>query len=433
MAIVKNDPFPGTDYGSYQKWPKVVLPSGEVLYEVPGNPAYTYDPVASNATGRKVFRRNPKEAIAADQQQKDAQTKAIKQQQFNQSPLGQLLPVGASLGGLYVANKVANGGLPSISLPDLNLGGSGGSEVVSNADAATQGFFGGGSGATEGAYQIGTNADGSILMSDGTSVAADGAGIGAGQVLGAIGAAKGTYDTIKGFQQGGEGMRSGMTTAGAGIGSMLLPGVGTVAGAAIGNIAGYGMQGSGIKNDLALAALGPPGWTLLAAKKLGLKPHKTTRQVAQEHTQDLFKQAGDDEVAKNYVSGMREQFNAPPPDKENPFMGGKYKTFDEYKTAGLNADDLSGVYGNISTYGAKEWANLTNEQRRVVTQKNIDAGNYTSKKGEVEFVDKELAKKLKDEALGMNVPGTVIDAAANASLSKGPKWIRRDGKIVKVA
>ncbi len=449
MAIVKNDPFPGTDYNKYQEWEKIVLPSGEVFYTVPGNPAYVFDPVASNATGRKVFRRNPKEAIAADQQQKDAQAKAIKQQQFNQSPLGQLLPVGASLGGLYLANKVASGGLPS--LPSLDLGGSGAAEVSTNADSAAQGFFGGSSGAAEGAYQVGTNADGSILMSDGSSLAAEGAGIGAGQVLGAIGAAKGTYDTIKGFQQGGEGVRSGLTTAGAGIGTMLMPGLGTIGGAAVGNLAGYGLQGKGIKNDLALlgaaSIAGPVGLIgaggLIAARRLGFDPiHKTTRQVAQEHTQDLLKQAGDDEVAKNYVSGMREQFNAPPPDKENPFMG-KYKTFDEYKTAGLNADNLSGVYGNISTYGAKEWANLTNEQRRAVTQKNIDAGNYTSKKGEVEFVDKELAKKLKDEALGLNVqvkgaapiqvPGSVVDAAANASLSKGPKWIIRDGKTVKVA
>lgn len=89
-------------------------------------------------------------------------------------------------------------------------------------------------------------------------------------VLGAAAAAKGGYDTYQGMMNAGQGQRAGMTTAGAGIGTMLLPGVGTAAGAAIGNVAGYGLQGNGIKNDLALAALGPPGWTALAAKKMGV-------------------------------------------------------------------------------------------------------------------------------------------------------------------
>jgi hypothetical protein len=401
MAIVKNDPFPGTDYGSYQKWEKVALPSGEVFYVVPGNPAYVFDPVASNATGRKVFRRNPKEAIAEQQKQQQIQDEQIKQQQFNQSPVGQLLPVGASLGGLYLANQLASGGAPS--LGGLFGGSQAGGAMAAQALPEVTALGGGASSAGLGS--------GSVAAGGSVPSAATGTLSSVGLPLAAATAA---------FLAG----RSGL--------NMLEGKQKNWKDASLVDNAGR----------LALAT-GTFGLSEVANKFFGGR--KSTRDVARDHTSDLMAAAEGDQSAVNYVQGIRQQYDAAPPDPSKPFFAGKYGSFDEYKTAGLNADDLSGVYGNISTYGAKEWANLTNDQRRAVTQKNIDAGNYTSKKGEVEFVDKDLAKKLKDEALGINVapqvkgqapttvPGAIIDEAAKASLSTGPKWIIRNGKTVKVA
>lgn len=430
MAIVKNDPFPGTDYSSYQKWDKVVLPSGEVFYAVPGNPAYVFDPVASNATGRKVFRRNPKEAIAADQLQREQQQKAIEQQQFNQSPLGQLLPVGASVAGLYAANKLANGGISLPSLPSLNLGGSAAPEVASNVDSAAQGFLGGSSGAAEGAYQIGTNADGSILMSDGSSLAADGAGISGSTILGGLTAAKGTYDTIKGFQQGGEGVRSGLTTAGAGVGTMLLPGLGTLGGAALGNLAGYGLQGKGIKNDLALLGAGSIGGPLgligagglIAARRLGFDPmKKTTKQIESDRWggTGLAPEKYQEMIGKDYFAGT----------------GGEQSRDEKFLTA-------DAIRNNPDNYNnAPDWDTWSKDQQDTFLKRMLDAGKVREKKGGI-YYDDDFAKQTAAEirnpapqvkgAAPMQVPGEVIDAAAQNAF-KGPKWILRNGKTVKVA
>ena len=217
-----------------------------------------------------------------------------------------------------------------------------------------------------------------------------------GQIGGGLAAAKGTYDTIKGFQQGGEGMRSGMTTAGGGVGMMVAGPLGAAVGAGVGNIAGYGLQGKGIKNDVALlAALGP---TALLAKKFGLlTPHKTTRQVAQENTKNLLNTGKDDQTWQNYVQGMRSQYNAPPPDPSKPFAG-KYASWDEYQKAGLDAADLTGVVGNLKAYGP-QYAGLSFDQQKALTQKNIDAGNYSSSKGEVNINDEAKAKSFLDELL----------------------------------
>ena len=160
---------------------------------------------------------------------------------------------------------------------------------------------------------------------------------------------------------------------------------------------GYGIQGDGWKNDAMLAALGPIGWAGYAAKKLGVFD-PSTRQVQQGHTSDLLK-ASDDAGYQSYVQGMRAQNEAAPPDPSKPFAGGQYGSFDEYKTAGLQANDLTGVYGNLKTFGPS-WAGLTQEQRQAVTQGVIDAGLYNSKKGEVEITDPIAAKKIYDQVVG---------------------------------
>jgi hypothetical protein len=125
--------------------------------------------------------------------------------------------------------------------------------------------------------------------------------------------------------------------------------------------------------------------------------HKTTRQHAQENTKELMDAGKDNPAYQAYVQGMREQYNSGPKDPSKPFAG-KYGSWDEYVKGGLEAGDLTGVYGNIKTYGPA-WASLTPEQRQAITQANIDSGIYTSKKGEVEITDEKKAKENYDNVL----------------------------------
>lgn len=322
-----------------------------------------------------------------------------------------------ALAGLYGAKKLAEIELPSFG--DLFSGGSSAgqsvaTEATKEAASSIPDIISGSGVTGSESFPVQTMSDGSTLMSDGSTLAADGGGVmgTVGPVLGAVAAAKGGYDAINGMQHGGEGTRSGLTTMGAGIGSILLPGVGTVAGAAMGNAAGYGLQGNGIKNDLALAALGPPGWGLLAAKKLGLTNHKTTRQVAQENTGRLQKSWGDDEQSQNYLAAMRDQYNSAPPDPSKPFAG-KYGSWDEYVKGGLEANDLTGVLGNLETYGP-EYGKMNFEQQKALTQSNIDAGNYYSDKGEV---------KIRDMGKALSFLNPAQSGIKNLPITKGPAMI----------
>lgn len=447
MAIVKNDPFPGTDYTKYLEWEKVVTPSGQVFYVVPGHPAYVYDPIASNATGRKVFRANPKPSIEQQEEEKKNADKARKQQEFNMSPTGQLLPVVASTGGLIAAHQFLKDPPSLTDQAGAELIKAQTAKLTGTGQAAAQGA---GAPATpqmvsatrvDAAVPVGTAADGGVMMSDGTvqtdvlpsgtEVLDDGSIIDAstmqvvGRVVqGAMGAyqiyqginrfkddkiggalniasggagvasalgyqsvtpyvaplmiASGGYDVYNSLQNGGEGIRGSAATLGAGIGTAIAPGIGTAAGAVIGNVVGYGLD------------------------KLGIA-HETTRQRAQRHTGELAEVAPDDAAYQAYLAGMREQYNAEPPDPSKPFHGGKYSTWEEYKKAGLDPTDLTGVYGNIKVFGP-EWASLTEAQRVAVTKGIIDAGLYDSNKGEVEITDETKAKEIKDNVLkGFNV------------------------------
>lgn len=404
MAIVKNDPFPGTDYNSYMNWPSVTLPNGQVVYEVPGNPGYVYNPVLSNASGRKVFQANPKGAIAEQQKAQEAQQKAIEQQEFNQSPVGQLLPVGASIAGLYAANQFAAPTAAEAAAAALSQG-AGASAAPGLAGSAA-------AGATTAPVALPTA--GSVAAPTGVTaqVVPVGAEAGfepfsstAGNVGGALLAAKGGYDIYNSSQNRGKGIRTGTTELGAGIGTMVLPGVGTAIGAGYGQLLGYGLQGSGIKNKLALAGTAP--FLLIPGVKDALM-HKSTRQEAEDKTIDLLEQS-DNPNYQAYVQGMRKQYESAPTGKA---YAGKYDTFDEYKKAGLEANDLTGVYGNIKTYG-EEWANLTEPQRQAITQANIDSGLYQSKKGDVDITDKNKAIENKNNVLKGFAVGAQTAAPAN--------------------
>lgn len=150
-------------------------------------------------------------------------------------------------------------------------------------------FTGGGSSAigSEALTQVGSApmADGSagILMSDGSVVPVEGGGSFLGPALSTLATLKGGYDTFNGFQNGGEGLRTGLTELGSGIGSFGGPITGLI-GAGMGNVLGYGLQGDGIKNKLALAATAPmfliPGVT-------DALMHKTTKQYQMERAGEL--------------------------------------------------------------------------------------------------------------------------------------------------
>lgn len=131
--------------------------------------------------------------------------------------------------------------------------------------------------------------------------------------------------------------------------------------------------------------------------------HQSTKGVQEMHTGQLLQQS-EDPTWQNYVVGMRAQVKEGPKDKEKPFAG-KYKTFDEYKKAGLDANDLTGVYGNLDAFkpayadkaGMPNWAKLTFDQQKAVTQRLIDEDMYSSKKGEVVIKDKEKARRIYEE------------------------------------
>jgi len=169
-----------------------------------------------------------------------------------------------------------------------------------------------------------------------------------------------------------------------------------------GGLSGGGM-GLGLSAAAPLLGLGPIGWggiALMAAGGAGLGgllAHKSTRDVAKEHTAKLAGQGGGDSVWQDYLGGMRQQYNSAPTDPSKPFAG-KYKSWDEYKKAGLEAGDLTGVYGNLNTFGP-DWAHLNFDQQKAVTQALINGDLYQSKKGEVVVTDKARAKVLADQAL----------------------------------
>ena len=133
--------------------------------------------------------------------------------------------------------------------------------------------------------------------------------------------------------------------------------------------------------------------------------HQSTKGKQEERTGQLLQQSNDP-TWQNYVASMRMQpIKEGPKDKLKPFYKGQYATFDEYKKAGLQADDLTGVYGNLDAFkpdyaekaGLPDWSKLTFEQRKAVTQRLIDEDMYSSKKGDIIIKDKEKARQIYQE------------------------------------
>lgn len=183
---------------------------------------------------------------------------------------------------------------------------------------------------------------------------------------------------------------------------------------------------------------GLPGRVILGMATGGLSEvgnalfgQKSTRDRQADATKSILG-ISDDPTFQAYAKGMREQFSAAPPDPSKPFFGGKYENFDEYKNAGLNARDLSGVEGNLRL-GA-DYAKLTQELKDAYTQSQIAKNNYRSSDGGVQFVDDAAAKAdfanfisglAKPQAVTRPTPATipaVSDALAKKQLEQTGKF-----------
>ena len=391
------------DYSNYKSWEMLTAPSGAVYYVVPGT-AYVYDPFLSQQKGRPVLWQNPK----ATWEEKARTEKMIKNAN---SPTGQVAAVAGPVLGAVGANYAikALGPTSAATQGGAQLAAQGGTQLAAQAGAQ------GGSAALAAPEILGvTRGTAELAAGNTTNASATTAGEGLGTAVGIITTAKGAYDTQRGWEQGGEGLRSGLTTMGAGAGGLAFGPLGAVAGGLIGNIIGYGLQGSGWKNDIAAG----PTLAILRASGVNLV-HQTTRQLQQEHTQKLLESAPTNEAWANYVKSMRYQ----EANKDMPFAG-KYKTFEEYKKAGLQADDLTGVYGNLNAFGAgttRDWLTLSFLEKKKVTQALIDAGLYDSTKGEVIITDPIKANEVFDKALGRAAPTTSSGAFADGAGLPTPK------------
>lgn len=291
-----------------------------------------------------------------------------------------LLPIGAAAGTLALASE---GGKQ---LPGL-LGGlfeSGGGEV---AKTAAQEAVSGGIATPNilGASRVGEAA--ASAGSSGGAFSLGGIGSAGNAILPAAGLI-GIGDVFLNKRTGARGIGQG-AASGAAMGSYFgLPGA--AIGAGIGGLLGFG---NSVFN----------------------KP--STRDIQRKHTKGLLGTAPDDAQWQGYVQAMRAQNESAPPDPSKPFAG-KYATWDDYVRGGLEAGDLTGVYGNLQTFGP-DWANLSQDQRQKVTQGIIDAGLYNSKKGEVEISDPVRAKQIYDQIIRGAQPvamprgGLIGNAVAN--------------------
>lgn len=234
----------------------------------------------------------------------------------------------------------------------------------------------------------------------GAEVATEGVGSYIGPAISTAATLKGGYDVFKAQQNGGQGIRGAATTFGAGVGSFGGP-VGAAAGAAMGNLAGYGLQGDGIKNDLALAA-NPITWPLLAAKKFGVDlMHKTTKQ----HQQEKWAQMAQSEdpataaYAQQYLDVIAQG-------------DGSGKTFEDItgQEGGGSGRDVWGASAFFDAFKDKGgWLNTTEAQREAIAKRALDEGLLTGDHGDIVATGDDALNRIRligDEVMstGQNIP-----------------------------
>lgn len=124
--------------------------------------------------------------------------------------------------------------------------------------------------------------------------------------------------------------------------------------------------------------------------------HESTADVWNRHTNDLTGMAPDNQNWQNVVAGYRNQEKP----TGNAFHGGDYATWDDYKKAGLDAADLTGVHGILQALGP-QYADTSFDQKKQIAQAAIDNNLFNSKKGEVEITDPEQFKNLVSGIMGV--------------------------------
>ena len=409
------------DYSQYPSWRQIKAPTGAIYYIVPGT-GYVYDPFLSQQKGRPVLWTNPEPAVnekeTAEKKQRDAEKAAA----AANSPLGQLAPVAGTVGGLIAANYAINGfggagntaqstiqalqGIqnvnPATTVPAVNPG-----------DIATS-FGGGGSGGAGGGGSFFGDAPvgptGSVPPGAESSLTL-------GNIASGVGAAYGAYQVGDALQNGGEGLRTGLTTLGAGLGGFAGP-LGAVAGAGVGNAVGYGLQGDGAKNDLALAAMGPVAWPLLGAKKLGLLGglmHKTTKQYEQERWGKLKDEGVVDAeaaFAANHPQGDTGVW------QDGEFAGKKWNFEDAQTLASKDPKHFYLVLGNFQA--DPEWSSRSDDVKNQVISQAISEGLYDPDKGDILVKDKNRFKEILDgvsKATPTVTPDTAVKTQGNTTMT----------------
>lgn len=407
MAVFKNDPFPGTNYGQYLSWQKVTTPQGQVLYIVPGNSAYVFDPVASNATGRKVFRPNPQKQIEDQANADKQQQELLDQQKFNQSPLGQVLPIAAGTGGLLAANQLMKPGVTAVGslgekgilMSDGTIKGAG---AVANAGANTSGL---GAAAAQGAQGTGANLAGGTVLStnvDGSALVqlADGS---------TITTPAGSFAPAA--QGGAEVVNSASPMFGAGgswfnsTASIMNPGTLAplnIAGGALGAYGAFkasqmgnkkqGITSGALSGAAAGAALSPAtlGLSIPIGAVLGglagAAAHEKTKDRSARRYGEIAEASNNPAYQTMLKQGMDEDISG-------------IDTWDKGDSkADAPIDLLTRSYGVLKTFGP-DWANYTPEQQRSVISALVDKDLINSKQGSYLIDDPTQARQVADTIL----------------------------------
>lgn len=214
--------FPDVDFNQYGGWQPMNSPGGQVYYKIPGHPGWIY-----SAELHHVF-QDPTAALDAKKKQENAAKKAG-------SPVNQVIPAVASIGGLVAANKLSNaqwGGGAKTPTPSPSAPAPAATPAVSNTAANSfantaagtppaGGNISSGTDVPTQAYPVSQNPDGSVGLSDGTVAQPDGSvvdssGVNVGRwVQGAAGAYN-IYSGVKTFQDGDR-VGGGLQTAEGGI------------------------------------------------------------------------------------------------------------------------------------------------------------------------------------------------------------------------
>lgn len=234
----------GVDYSQYQTWQKVVAPSGQVYYAVPGT-HFLYDPFISGMKGRPVLFVNPSQEVAAKKAAEDARNRQIALAEQAASPMGQAMPVAGGIAGAvaapYILSKLdltTTGEKVGQAAAQLAQTG----QTLGQAGQTAQGAF------TQGALNVPATPNVVNVGRVAEQVPAPGffdlgGGLIEGQVTplsglgGALGA-YGMYDILSNKKHGMGGALQG-AASGAGIGTMIMPGIGTGIGAGLGALTGY--------------------------------------------------------------------------------------------------------------------------------------------------------------------------------------------------